>query len=138
MGGDDDGGDDDGSVDGADDDKEDDHAHDDDGADDDGSADGADDDAEDDTGDDDGADDDGSVDGADDDKEDDTDAMPAVAQVAQGIAGMVNNIIDANYGTPPPTPAPTVDEDNTADDIVNKLTDTAMDLADSISSALTP
>merc|ERR1711862_135487 len=112
----------------------------DDGADDDGSVDGADDDKEDDTagmgddGADDGADDDGSVDGADDDKEDD---IPAAAVLAQGIANDVNKIIDSIYG-PPPTPAPTEKEAATADDIVNQLTDTAMDIADSISSAMNP
>merc|ERR1711982_178053 len=61
-----------------------------------------------------------------DDADDVDDAsMPQVAVVAQGLADTVSNIIDSNYGTPAPTPAPTEKEDNAADDVVNKISETA-------------
>merc|ERR1711862_403738 len=58
-----------------------------------------------------------------DDSADDEDgaSMPNAAVIAQGIANIVSDIVDSNYGTPPPTPVPTEKEDNTADDIVNNL-----------------
>merc|ERR1712129_282122 len=47
--------------------------------------------------------DDGSADDA---TESVDDSVPNSVVVAQGITDLVNSIIDNNYGTPPPTPAP--------------------------------
>merc|ERR1712119_146868 len=61
--------------------------------------------------------DDGSVDDA---TESVDDSVPNAVVVVQGITDMVNSLIDNNYGTPPPTPAPTADDkDNAIDDVVS-------------------
>merc|ERR1711862_732526 len=54
------------------------------------------------------------------------DGVPNAVVVVQGITDMVNDLIDNNFGTPPPTPAPIakeVDEGNAIDDVVNTITD---------------
>merc|ERR1712194_527143 len=50
-----------------------------------------------------------------DDVDDADDGVPNAVVVVQGITDMVNDLIDNNFGTPPPTPAPIakeVDEGN--------------------------
>merc|ERR1712021_107722 len=59
------------------------------------------------------------------------DGVPNAVVVVQGITDMVNNLIDNNFGTPPPTPAPIakeVDEGNAIDDVVNTITDAIGDI----------
>merc|ERR1712157_478629 len=73
------------------------------------------------------------VDDADDvdDVDDADDGVPNAVVVVQGITDMVNDLIDNNFGTPPPTPAPTakeVDEGNAIDDVVNTITDAIGDI----------
>merc|ERR1711862_244051 len=61
-----------------------------------------------------------------DDVDDADDGVPNAVVVVQGITDMVNDLIDNNFGTPPPTPAPIakeVDEGNAIDDVVNTITD---------------
>merc|ERR1712194_679160 len=66
-----------------------------------------------------------------DDVDDADDGVPNAVVVVQGITDMVNDLIDNNFGTPPPTPAPTakeVDEGNAIDDVVNTITDAIGDI----------
>merc|ERR1711935_56738 len=66
-----------------------------------------------------------------DDVDDADDGVPNAVVVVQGITDMVNDLIDNNFGTPPPTPAPIakeVDEGNAIDDVVNTITDAIGDI----------
>merc|ERR1711862_1034498 len=66
-----------------------------------------------------------------DDVDDADDGVPNAVVVVQGITDMVNDLIDNNFGTPPPTPATTakeVDEGNAIDDVVNTITDAIGDI----------
>merc|ERR1712194_464914 len=75
--------------------------------------------------------DDTSVDDSTASADDADDGIPNAVVVVQGITDMVNDLIGNNYGTPPPTPAPTVkevDEGNAIDDVVNTITDAIGDI----------
>merc|ERR1719464_671727 len=50
------------------------------------------------------------------------DDLPVHVQIAQGVADMVNDMVEKAYGTESPTPAPTVKEQG-IDDIVSTITD---------------
>merc|ERR1719464_395090 len=50
------------------------------------------------------------------------DDLPVHVQIAQGIADMVNDMVEKAYGTESPTPAPTVKEQG-IDDVVSTITD---------------
>merc|ERR1711862_83628 len=54
---------------------------------------------------------------------DDDAGVPNAVVVAQGITNIINDIIDSNYGTPPPTPAPVADEETGVDDVVSTIND---------------
>jgi len=52
-----------------------------------------------------------------------SDDTPVAVDIAKGVANMVNDIIDKNFGTEPPTAAPTEKEQG-IDDIVDTIQDT--------------
>jgi len=64
---------------------------------------------------------------------DSEDSIPEMAIIADAVADGVNDVLDSLYGTPPPTPSPTEKEGTDFDDLVNQMTDTAMDALDAIS-----
>ena len=60
------------------------------------------------------------------------DSIPDMATIANAVADGVNDALDSLYGTLPPTPSPTEKEGTDFDDLVNQMTDTAMDALDAM------